>query len=80
MNKKRTTVVTEPEVVEPPSGVYVPVVDETVRVAGLKGARFTFKGYGRDSGGIYAVVLGGVSGHRLERCVAPERIVRIRRR
>jgi hypothetical protein len=80
MNKKRTLTAPEPEVVDPPDGVYVPRVDETVRVAGLKGARFTFKGYGRDSGGIYAIVLGGVSGHRLERCVAPDRIVRIRRR
>lgn len=79
MNKKRTVAVAEPDPVEPPAGVYVPQPGEKVRVSGMKGARFEFLRYGRDQGGVYAVVLGGPSGHTLERCVKPERIMKTRR-
>lgn len=53
--------------------VYHAEAGERIRVSGLGGA-FTFIRYDRDNGGDYAVVVGGVRGHLLERCVFVDRV------
>lgn len=47
---------------------------ERVRIAREPGARFVFVKYHRDNGGDFAIVRGGLSGHRLERCFTVDRV------
>lgn len=62
------------------SGVLEPEIGELVRVKGIIGAKFTFKGYGSDKGGDYAIIIGGLHGHRTERCVVVDRLQSLRHR
>jgi hypothetical protein len=61
-------------------GVYVAEHGEKVRLRGEPGKRFTFMRYDRDTGGEFAVLLGGLPGHRIERCVLVDRVQPYRRR
>lgn len=54
-------------------GVYEPSEGEVVRVDGI-GRNCKFIRFGHDKGGDFAVVVGGKSGHRLERCVFVDRV------
>lgn len=61
-------------------GIHVAEEGETVRVARELGARYRFLRYSSDSGGDFAIVIGGLPGHRIERCVTVDRIQPLRRR
>jgi hypothetical protein len=54
-------------------GIYEPEPGETIRVDRITG-RCKFLRFGHDNGGDFAVVLGGKSGHILERCVFVDRV------
>jgi hypothetical protein len=59
-------------------GIYRAEAGERVRVTGLRGT-FTFIRYDNDRGGDYAVVVGGLRGHTLERCIYVNRVRPMRR-
>lgn len=61
-------------------GIYVANVGEMVRISGEIRGRFRFVRYERDNGGDFAVVVGGISGHSLERCFTVDRVEPMRRR
>lgn len=61
-------------------GVYRPAEGEIVGLKREPGAKFRFVRYGRDRGGDYAVLVGGLRGHSLERCVTVDRVRKLPRR
>jgi hypothetical protein len=62
------------------AAVYQPEPGEWIRAAHLPGQKFRFIRFASDSGGDYAVIIGGPPGHRMERCVTVDKIEPYRRR
>jgi hypothetical protein len=58
-------------------GIFLPDKDETIKVRGLKG-KWKFVQLEQDAGGDFAVIVGGLSGHRKRRYVTLDRLISMR--